>query len=342
MKVPPKGLARFLKAPPAGIRAALVYGPDGGLVQERAASLAAAIVPDPSDPFRVSDLSPSQIQEDGARLFDEAAAQSLMGGRRLVRIRQAEDGIDRSLGQFLEAPPPGDSFVLIEAGDLSFRSKLRKRVEAAENAAAIPCYVEQGANLESVLETLFRERGLTIERDALAYLAGNVVGDRAAAHNEVEKLALFAGAEQRRLGLADVRAVASDSAALDLDEVAQALADRNPGALDTALARLYGQGENPIGILRVCQRHIQRLHQAAAEVAAGKPPAAAVDALRPPVFFKNRTPMIRQVERWPAARLLAALDVLVHTEAACKRTGAHDQVLCADALLRLAAGKPPT
>lgn len=338
MKIPPKELQRFLKGPPAKLRAALVYGPDTGLVQERATTLAAAIVPDLNDPFNVSELTAAQVAEDGARLHDEAAAQSLMGGRRLVRVRQADDSCDRSLGAFLDAPPPGDSFVVLDAGDLSVRSKLRKRVEAAANAAVIPCYVEQGAALESVLEGLFRDRGLAIDRDALAFLAGNVVGDRAAAHNEVEKLTLFA-AGQRKLSLADVRAVTSDSSALDLDEVAQAVANRNPAGLDLALQRLFGQGESAIAILRACQRHFLRLHLAAVEVAAGKAPAAAIDALKPPVYFKVKPQMIRQVERWSPQALMAGLEVLVATEAACKRTGVREQTVCADALLRLAAGK---
>jgi len=323
------------------MRAVLIYGPDSGLVHERAAVLASAIVPDAADPFRVSELSPAQIQEDGTRLFDEAAAQSLIGGRRLVRIRQADDSIARSFEAFLDAPPPGDSFVLVEAGDLSKRSKLRQRAEAGKNVAAIPCYIEQGESLEAVLEGLFRERRISADRDALAFLADRVVGDRAAAHNEVEKLSLFAQGT-RRLSLADVRAVTSDSSALDLDEVVQALADRDPRALDQALGKLFAQGESAIAILRACQRHFQRLHLAADDRAKGKSAAEAVDALRPPVFFKARPQMIRQVERWPPARLLAALDTLVRTEAACKRTGVREQTVCTDALLRLAAGKPAT
>lgn len=95
MKVAARDADRFVVAPAAGIVAVLFYGPDRGLVEERAARLARTVVDDLDDPFRVTDLSGAQIVADPARLADEVAAQSLMGGaaigprtRRRQRIRR--------------------------------------------------------------------------------------------------------------------------------------------------------------------------------------------------------------------------------------------------------------
>ena len=87
MKVAPKDADRFAKAPPSELRAALVYGPDSGLVNERLRLLATSVVEDLGDPFRVVELSGSELRSDPARLADEAAAISFTGGRRLVKLR---------------------------------------------------------------------------------------------------------------------------------------------------------------------------------------------------------------------------------------------------------------
>ena len=86
MKLTAARINSFLQKPDAAARAVLIYGPDAGLVRERADELAKKIVPDFNDPFRVSILTGSMVADDPARLMDEMAAQALGGGRRLVRV----------------------------------------------------------------------------------------------------------------------------------------------------------------------------------------------------------------------------------------------------------------
>src|SRR5258706_7516953 len=57
---------RFLARPPAGLVAALVYGPDQGMVRERAAALARSVVPDLNDPVRVAALDEAVLHAGSA------------------------------------------------------------------------------------------------------------------------------------------------------------------------------------------------------------------------------------------------------------------------------------
>ena len=139
MKIPASRIAAFLQRPDQGIRAILLYGPDEGLVRERAAAAARSVCPDLADPFRVAELSASVLAADPARLADEAAQLSLIGGRRVVRVRGAVDGLAKLFGEFLAATP-GDALTVVEAGDLPSRSALRRAFEAPPTAAAIGCY----------------------------------------------------------------------------------------------------------------------------------------------------------------------------------------------------------
>ena len=80
MKLPAARIAAFLKRPDHAIRAVLFYGPDLGLVRERADILARTVCPDLKDPFRIADLSGAALVADPARLADEAAQMSLLAG----------------------------------------------------------------------------------------------------------------------------------------------------------------------------------------------------------------------------------------------------------------------
>ncbi len=336
MKLQPRAIDGFLRSPDPKIRAVLLYGPDGGLVRDRAQTLGRTVVPDLSDPFRVAELTGRAVADDPARLADEAAALALTGGRRLVRVRDAEDNAAPAFAALLAHPPPGDSLVLAEAGDLANRSKLRTLFEGAEGAVAIPCYVEEEASLGRVIADILHGHGLSADPDALTFLAANLVGDRMVARGELQKLALYMGKETR-VRLEDAQNCVGDSAALSMDEPIWAAAEGDFAALDRSLARLFAEGTAPVAVLRGAQRHFQRLQLVAGHVAAGKPVEAAVEALRPPVFFKLKPRLTGQARRWPPALLRQALDRLVEAEADCKRTNMPDQTVCARVLFQLAS-----
>src|SRR3954471_13057094 len=107
---------RYVASPPKTLSLALVYGPDAGLVQERAEKILKSVVPDLTDPFNVADLNEATLLADPARLADEAAAISMMGGRRVVRVRGAGNNLTELFEGFLAEDTPGDTLVVVEAG----------------------------------------------------------------------------------------------------------------------------------------------------------------------------------------------------------------------------------
>ena len=92
--------------------AALIFGPDQGLVRERAETLIKSVVPNLKDPFLIADLDDGTLASDPARLFDEAAAISMLGGRRVVRVRGAGNSLAKLFERFLD-DPAGDALVVL-------------------------------------------------------------------------------------------------------------------------------------------------------------------------------------------------------------------------------------
>ncbi len=336
MKLQARAIDGFLRNPDPAVRAVLLYGPDGGLVRDRAQQLGRKVVEDLADPFRVAEFIGRAVADDPARLADEAAALSFTGGRRLIRVREAEDNSAAAFAAFLDPPPPGDSLIVVESGDLGARSKLRLLFEGADKAVAIPCYVEDEASLGRVIADLLHAHGLTADPDALAFLSGHLVGDRMVARGEVDKLALYVGTA-KRVRLEDVQACIGDSAALSMDEPIWAAAEGDFATLDRSLARLFAEGTSPVPILRGAQRHFQRLHLIGGQIAAGKSAEAAVESLRPPVFFKLKSRLIGQARRWSPNLVRQALERLVDAEADCKKTHMPDETICARVLFQLAS-----
>lgn len=329
----PKSVDKFLKDLPRGVRAVLLFGPDEGQVRERAATLGKTIVADLRDPFNVAEISSSALASDPAKLYDEMAAMSLMGGRRLVRIRDGADGATPAVQNVLENLPPGDTFLIIEAGELQGKSALRKLFEASETAAAaLPCYEADARDLAALANDMFREAGVSASRDAVDLFAALVASDRAMARSELDKLILYAG-KNGKLDYADVVAALGDSAILDMDAPAWAAGSGNLEELDHSLDRLFGDGLSPVAILRSAQRHFTRLYEV---VSSNTPVDSAMKSLKPPVFWKDEKRFRTQATQWRRDKLEDVLARLVAAEADCKKTGLRDTTLCARALMGIA------
>src|SRR6202012_3063881 len=77
----------YLARPDPGRPIILLYGPDAGLVRERADALIASAVDDPNDPFALVKLDGDELSAEPSRLVDGALTVPLFGGRPAIRVR---------------------------------------------------------------------------------------------------------------------------------------------------------------------------------------------------------------------------------------------------------------
>jgi DNA polymerase-3 subunit delta len=340
MKLTGKTIDRFLAAPDPDIVAVVVYGPDEGLVRDRVDRLVALIADDPKDPFRVAELTGAAIESDPARLADEADQLPMSGGRRVVKLREAGDGVAKALMSWLDdgkANGRSGGFVAIEAGDLGPRSALRKLAETHKRTASLPCYRDEAAGVTKLARERFRQDGLEIAPEAMQWLATHLGSDRAITMAELDKLALYKLGDDtgRRIELADVLAVVGDSAELALDDLVYAIGDGELPALERALGRSFAEGAQPIMVLRACGRHFLKL-QLAKGLARAHGIEGALRQIRPPIFFKYLPRFRAQLGHWSDSMIADALGRVVDCERQCKRAVLPAQTVCHHALIEIA------
>jgi len=332
----------FIRKPDPGVRAILVYGPDDGLARERAVRLAQGAAADPDDPFLVAHLTGEEVAGDPGRLMDEATAIPLTGGKRVVRVRDANpstpgagDAVAGAVRALLEGPPH-DSLVILQAGDLGPRAPLRKLFESSENAVALPCYADQGAELDRLIDSILGRHGVSMSADARSWLAANLGSDRGITRSELEKLALYAG-DGGRVEQADAVACIEDNGLQSTDRIVMAAAAGDRAELDRALAAGLDEGKTPVSILRSMNWHLQRLQWIKAGLAAGQESRRAVQGLQPPVFILHVDRMATQARHWSESALAKAMQGVLEAERLCKQTGTPMESVCGRALLQVAA-----
>jgi DNA polymerase III subunit delta len=346
MKLSGAQVERFLARPDPARPVVLVYGPDEGLVRERVERVIRAVLDDPRDPFRSSELSVDQVKSEPACLADEARSLCLLGGRRVVRLRQASDQASAACRALL-ALPGIEALVVIDAGELAAGSSLRRLIEGAPNAVAIACYRDEGQDLAAFVDGELAARQLSLDADARAHVLDHVGVDRGVTRSELDKLALYlsdgaaGGAGARRATMEDVAAVLGDSAALGLDHLVHAAALGQTAALERCLERLLGEGEHPVRLVRALANHFARLHRLAAMVERGDVLEQVIERARPPIHFRRKGSVRSELRLWSAPRAARVLARLLEAEIACKTTGWPARVICQQALFAVCAEAAP-
>jgi len=298
----------FLARPDPGRPIILLYGPDAGLVRERADALMASAVDDPSDPFSLVRLDGDELAAEPSRLVDEAMTVPLFGGRRAIRVRAGSRSFASGVDTLAELPLK-DCRIVIEAGELRAESPLRKACERAKTAVAIACYPDTERDLAKLIDDELRLSNLRLATDARAVLMSLLGGDRQASRNELRKLALYAYGKSE-ISLDDMMTVVSDASELKLDPIVDSAFAGNAAAVESEFAKAMVAGTYPGVIISAALRQAAWLHKSALAVAEGTPVAALLEGGFPRLHFSRKGAVEIALRNFSAARLVGIIDQL--------------------------------
>ena len=327
-------IERFVARPDPARPIVLVFGPDAGLVRERAEALIRASVDDPKDPFQLARLDGDDLAGEPTRLVEEANTIPLFGGRRAVWVKAGGRNFATAVEALIAAPSP-DCRVVIEAGDLKRSAPLRALCERAKNVAALPCYADAERDLVRLIDDELRAAGLTIAPEARAALVPLLGGDRLASRNEIQKVALFARGKAR-VELDDVMAVVADASTLALDGLIDAAFAGRTGELEVQFGKARTAGTAGGTVVSAALRQVAQLHRAKLAVEEGASIDEAMGGIQPFVHFSRKAAVEAALKGWTSARLERVMTQLADATLEARRQTAMAEVIAQRTLLALA------
>jgi DNA polymerase-3 subunit delta len=329
-----KEIDAFLARPDPGRPIILLYGPDAGLVRERADALLSSAVDDLNDPFSLVKLDGDELSAEPSRLVDEAMTVPLFGGRRAIRVRAGSRSFASGVDTLADTPLK-DCRIVIEAGELRPESPLRKACERAKTAVAIGCYPDGERELSKLIDDELRIADLRIAADARATLMSLLGGDRQASRNELRKLTLYAHGKGE-VTLDDVMAVVADASELKLDPIVDGAFAGRADLVEGEFAKAMVAGTYPGVIISAAQRQAAWLHKSALAVAEGTPLSTILDGGFPRLHFSRKGAVETALRHFNAARLAAVIDQLATAALDMRKQPAIAAAIAQRALLSVA------
>jgi len=308
----------FLARPDPARPVILVFGPDAGLVRERAQALVRSAVPDPDDPFALVPIEGDTLASEPSRLAEEAHTVPLFGGQRAIWVKPSSRNFAAAVEPLLQTPPV-DCRVVIEAGDLRKTAPLRSMCERSRSAAVIACYADTERDLLRLIDDEMRKAALKLAPEARTVLASLIGGDRRASRGEIEKLILYAHGKDS-VTLDDIAAVTADASALALDAVIDAAFAGRPAESEAQFAKALGAGTSSGTIIYAALRHATQMHKARVSMEGGEGAERALYGFVPPVHFRRKARVEAALAAWSSARLLRAVEQLADAMLTMRRS----------------------
>lgn len=313
MKIAANRARGFAGRPDPNAAGFLIYGPDPLEVDDLRLRLVATL--SARGEAETTRMEPQEARRDPAALTDALRATGLFGGMPILLLEGASDGVAPAIATATDGLSTDMGALVVTAGQLPARSRLRKLFEESEALAALPVFPQtfDRAGLEAIL----REQGLaSVSEEALGALAAFAEGaDGAEVRAVARTLGLYALDSERPLNAADVEVLLPASLEGEVDAVVEATAARKADAALAAFARIAAQGA---GAALALGRHFRRLHLLST---ASDGPEAAAGRLRPPVFGPRRDSLVRAARAWPPRAAETALRMILDAEFTLRSTG---------------------
>ncbi|MEM9084868.1 MAG: DNA polymerase III subunit delta [Pseudomonadota bacterium] len=268
MKVANKDFARGL---PRGAHNASLFffcGPDEAGASAAAERVIAAL-PSPGD--RV-ELSGADLRRDPASLGDEARSTSLFGETRHIFVRASGDEAHDALKTLIETGEAGAGDaapVIVVATSATDKSRTAKLLEKRDDALVAMFHPPDLSSVAASVRAMADAAGLRLGGDLAERIARSAGLDVRLAQSEVDKLALYLGAEPQAPRPASVDDYAEIGAPTEEDgfqPLVNAVLGGETNRLPRELHRMRELGLNPVGLLLAIERRASQLARLSAKL----------------------------------------------------------------------------
>ena len=269
---------------------------------------------------------------EAAEILGALQTSSLLGGIRLVIVRDAQDlkkEEAQALAAYLEAPSPDSVLVLVAEG----RTKLDAAVK--QHGAIVTLEIPKGRRLAAWVRERASDHKLKVDdRGAWSLIdcVGTELRDLDAALSQLAT-SLGAGA---KVGAAEVRRAFPRLADERIYAFTDAVGDRKLSDAMTTLRRLLDQGDEPLVLFGSLNAHVKRMLRARRYAERGS--RAVGEALGLPGWRAER--LARQARSYREDELVAAVATLAQTDVEMKGGDLPPDAALERAVIRIVGDGP--
>lgn len=277
---------------------------------------------------KIHKIDESEFITNYDTILDEMLSKSLFEEKKMYIISRVSDKILKYISEIVERSID-DIFIILKSNILEKKSKIRSLFEKNKNLVTIPFYEDDGRSLLSITNKYLRENKILLSRESINLVISRANGDRGNLKNELEKIKNYS-LSNKNIDLITVQKLTNLAENYNVSELANNFLTKNTKKISKILNENNYSEEDCILILRSILNKTKRLISIKEECEETKNIDQIIDNFKPPIFWKDKEIVKKQVNAWELRDLKAKMYQINEVETLVKSSSKNALNLVSD------------
>ena len=237
-----------------------------------------------------------EILNNENAFFDSINSKSFFEKEKLIIINRCTDKLKDTIEEIVEKKII-DIKIILNAGILEKKSKLRSFFEKSKEGVCIPFYADSAQTLSAIVNNFFREKKISISQQTINLLVDRCRGDRQNLNNELDKINNYS-LNRKNINLDEILKLTNLAENYNASELIDGCLSKNLKKTVNILNENNYSAEDCILITRTFLIKLKRLFKIKKELELTKNIDNVIKAFKPPIFWKDKETVKQQVRKW--------------------------------------------
>ena len=268
----------------------LLYGKNEGL---KAECINEILKKDNGKIFRYEER---ELKDETESFYENILSGSLFENNKVIIINRASDKIYEVIQNLIDRNI-NNIKIILNAGILETKSKLRSLFEKNKNLVCIPTYPDNHDTLSRLITFFLKKENISISQQNINLIIDKCNGDRNILNNELNKIKNYSK-NKKKITSAEILKLINLSENYALSELIDNCLAKNKSKTINILNENNYNAEDSIVILRTFLSKAKRILKLAIQLDLNKDINKTINSAKPPIFWKEKEIVKVQLEKW--------------------------------------------
>ncbi len=297
----------------------LIYGENEGLKNEIIKNLEKIF--DGS----VESYDETQIINNNEMFYEKIFNQSFFEKEKIIIINRCSDKIFEIIENIIEKEN-SDIKIVLNAGVLDKKSKLRNLFEKSSVLIIVPTYKDNSITLANIAKSFFSNYKISISQETINLLVNRCNGDRGHLKSELDKILIYIHAK-KSINLEEIYKLTNLAENFNINELVDTALSKNSQKTSDIINESNYKSDDGILILRTFLQKAKRLLNLYEKLNENTSKDSLVDNYKPPIFWKDKPIVKKQLENWSKSKIENLIININKTEVFLKKNSSVSLML---------------
>ena len=266
---------------------------------------------------KVYNYDEKQIKDEIETFYENILSGSLFEDSKIIIINRATDKIYEIIQDLIDRDIHNIK-IIINAGILETRSKIRSLFEKQKNLICIPTYQDNNDTLSKLATIFFRDEKISISQQNINLIIEKCNGDRGFLRNELNKIKNYAS-DKKKLSSKEILKLINLTENFEFSELIDNCLAKNKNKIINILNENNFNTEDCIIILRTFLSKAKRILKLAIQFEKNKDINKTINSAKPPIFWKEKNIVKIQLNKWKPEKIRKLIDSINNIELETKK-----------------------